>query len=92
MAFAVRTIPFPHAEIFCFRVFIPAYRAGLTRRKPFVDPDQLFSFFFQFVLQESGEHAPSVVMDRFAKMQRPCHRLHIQIFYADAVIRIDDFS
>ncbi len=46
MAFASRALPFPHAEIFYFRVLISAYRAGLARRKPSVDPDQLLSLIF----------------------------------------------
>ena len=84
-----RTTPTPDAHVLCFCILISAAVALLTCWLKLIYLDKSLAEPLTLVLQHSCEHAPTIVMDAFAKLQCSAHCLHVQVFYANAIISTD---
>ena len=63
----------------------------LTRWEELVYLNKFLSLLFQFILQECGEHSPTVISNGLSKVQRLCHILHIQGFNTNNIIFVCKF-
>ena len=66
---AFRACPASYGEIFRLRISVPADGTKLAARKGLVDFDQSLSLSLKLILEETREHPPSIIRDRFPEMQ-----------------------
>ena len=80
--------------VFQFQLLVDISAAGtlLAGREPFIHPDKFLPLSPGFVLEHLCEHAPAVVGYRFAEAQRLLERVHIQVFYADDIVFVGQFT